>query len=275
MSVNGKFSTLKIDHVDEKGGWIKNGKEQILLPKRELPHGTKAGDSFNLFVYMDATGRLTATRHKPKAQVGDFKRLKVKQIGKPGAFLEWGMEKDLLVPFREQFEKMQEERWYLVKVCLDTERRVVGTSQIENCLETEKIDLKEGEEVDLLVWQFTPLGCKVIINNLYSGLLYKDETPEHLQIGDRVHGYVKRIRNDKKIDVTRRKGGAVDRADDQATLLTALEAIGFLPLHDGSSPEEIKEMLGMSKKAFKKAVGGLYKARKIALEKNGIRLLEK
>ncbi len=275
MSVNGTFSTLKIDKVDDRGGWIRAGKETILLPKSELPYGAKEGDRFNLFVYMDQAGRLTATRKKPKAMVGDFCRLKVKQVGKPGAFLDWGMEKDLLVPHREQFEKMQEGKWYLVKICLDTTGRVVATSRIEDCLEQEEIRLKEGEEVEMLVWQFTPLGCKVIINKLYSGLLYKDDAPEHLQIGDHIRGYVKRIRNDKKIDVSRRKGGKVDVDEDKADLLDLLEENGFLPLHDGSSPEEISKMLGMSKKAFKKAVGGLYKARMIRLEKDGIRLIRK
>jgi predicted RNA-binding protein (virulence factor B family) len=273
MSVNGKFSTLKIDRVDDKGAWIKAGKETILLPKSEMPYGTKAGDQFNLFVYQDASDRLVATRKKPKALVGDFCRMKVKQISNPGAFLDWGLEKDLLVPHREQFETMKEGRWYLVKVCLDSWGRVVATSQIETCLEMEEIDLKEGEEVDLLIWQFTPLGCKVIINNLYSGLLYKDDAPEHLQVGDRIKGYVKRIRNDKKIDVSRRVGGKVAIDEDKAKLLEILEEDSFLPLHDGSSPEEIKMKLGMSKKAFKKAVGGLYKARLIKLEKKGISLV--
>ena len=275
MSVNGKFSALKIDKVDDKGAWIKAGKESILLPQKEMPFGTKAGDQFNLFVYKDSSDRLVATRKKPKAQVGDFSRMQVKMIGKPGAFLDWGLEKDLLVPFSEQFEVMKEERWYLVKVCLDTEGRVVGTAQIENCLETEEIKLEENDEVDLLIWQHTPLGCKVIINNLYSGLLYKDDAPEHLQVGDRIKGFVKRIRKDKKIDVTRKKGGVVDIDEAKGDLLKALEAVGFLPLNDKSSPEEIKSMLGMSKKAFKKAVGGLYKKRQIEMVGNGIRLLKK
>ncbi len=275
MSVNGTFSTLKIDRVDDKGAWIRVGKETILLPKKEVPYGTKAGDTFNLFVYQDASERLVATRKKPKAQVGEFSRMQVKMVGKPGAFLDWGLEKDLLVPFPEQFETMKEGRWYLVKVCLDTAGRVVGTSQIDKCLETTDIRLKEDEEVDLLIWQFTPLGCKVIINNLYSGLLYKDDAPEHLQIGDRIKGFVKRIRKDKKIDVTRKRGGVADIDEAKNALLKMLDATGFIPLHDKSSPEDIKRMLGISKKAFKKAVGGLYKARIIRLEKNGIRLLEK
>jgi len=275
MSVNGKFSTLKIDRVDDKGAWIKEGSENILLPQKEVPFGTKAGDQFNLFVYKDSSDRLVATRKKPKALVGEFSRMQVKQIGQPGAFLDWGLEKDLLVPFKEQFEAMKEERWYLVKVCLDTEGRAVGTSQIENCLEFEEINLKEDDEVDLLIWQHTPLGCKVIINNLYNGLLYKDDAPENLQIGDRIRGFVKRIRNDKKIDVSRNKGGVVDIDDAKTSILKLLEGAGFIPLDDSSSPEEIKSMLGMSKKAFKKAVGGLYKERKIELVGNGIRLLKK
>jgi len=275
MSVNGTFSTLTVDRVDDKGAWIKSGRETILLPKQEVPFGTAPGDQFNLFVFMDAAGRLTATRKKPKAQVGEFSRLKVRQLGNPGAFLDWGLEKDLLVPHREQFEKMKEGRWYLVKVVLDHQGRVAATSRIDDCLETEEINLKEDEEVELLIWQHTPLGCKVIINNLYSGLLYKDEAPEHLQVGDRIKGYVKRIRNDKKIDVTRRKGGMVDIKEEKANLLELLEEEGFIPLHDGSSPEEIKRALGMSKKAFKKAVGGLYKKRQIKIEKDGIRLIRK
>lgn len=275
MSVVGTFSTLKVDRVDEKGAWIESAGETILLPKSEVPYGTKAGDRFNLFVYRDAPGRLVATRKKPKAQVGEFSRLKVRQVGKPGAFLDWGLEKDLLVPHREQVETMQEGRWYLVKLGLDNRGRVVGTARIEDCLEEEDIDLSEGDEVELLVWRLTPLGCKVIIENRYSGLLYQDEAPEHLQVGDRIRGYVKRIRKDKKIDVGRRRGSRADMDQDKEIILQALGESGFLPLHDGSPPQEIRRVLGMSKKAFKKAVGGLYKARVVSLEKSGIRLLKK
>ena len=275
MSVVGTFSTLKVERIDEKGAWIDAGGETILLPKGEVPYGAKAGDRFNLFVYRDAVGRLVATRKKPKAQVGEFSRLKVRQVGKPGAFLDWGLDKDLLVPHREQVEPMQEGKWYLVRLGLDSRGRVIGTGRIEDCLQEENIELGEGEEVDLMIWRLTPLGCKVIINNRYSGLLYRDEAPEHLQVGDRIRGSVKRIRKDGKIDIGRRRGSRADIEQDREIILQALGESGFLPLHDGSPPAEIRRVLGMSKKAFKKAVGGLYQERVVRLEKDGIRLLKK
>lgn len=268
----GRMNALTVHHVDGSGGWMQAGQNQILLPQREMPPQTRPGDRLTVFVYRDASGKLAATLRHPKAQVGEFARLKVSQVTKHGAFLNWGLEKELLVPFAEQPERMQTGRRYMVKIGLDSLGRVVGTGRIDRCLETEEIDLVEGEAIDLMIWQFTELGAKVIINDLYGGLLYKDEIRGDLTCGNRLKGYVKRIREDKKIDVTLRKGGSEEIEKAKALILASLQKSGFLPLHDQSPPWVIQEKLGMSKKTFKKAVGGLYKAGIVELTDEGIRL---
>ncbi|BCR06226.1 nucleotide-binding protein [Desulfuromonas versatilis] len=268
----GRINTLKINHLDEKGAWLQAGRHQILLPKAEVPTGAAAGKRLDVFLCRDKEGDVVATLKRPLAQEGEFALLKVRQVTSFGAFLDWGMEKDLLVPFGEQPERMQVGRKYLVKICLDSLGRLVGTARIDKCLEAEQIDLREGEEVELILWQFTDLGAKVIVNDLYQGLLYKDEIRSGLKRGDRLKGVVKHLREDNKIDVTLRKGGKEETEGAMAVILAALEKSGSLPLHDHSPPEQVRQVLGMSKKTFKKAVGGLYKAGRLELSGEGIRL---
>lgn len=268
----GRMHTLKVDHVDERGGWLRGGGESILLPAREVPVGVKPDDRLTVFVYREVSGSLLATLRRPLAQVGEFALLKVSQVTRHGAFLDWGLEKELLVPFSEQPERMQAGRNYLVKVCLDSLGRVVGTARIDRCLEKEEIDLAEGEKVELVIWEFTDLGARVIINGLYAGLLYKDDLKGGLKRGDRLKGYIKRLREDRKVDVTLSRGGAEGVEEARAAILAALRPNGFLPLHDQSPPAVIQQALGMSKKTFKKAVGGLYKAGLVELGGDGIRL---
>ncbi|WP_298039081.1 S1-like domain-containing RNA-binding protein [uncultured Desulfuromonas sp.] len=268
----GRINTLKVDHVDESGVWMEAGEERVLLPKKEAADGCRPGDPLSVFITRDAGGRAVATLRRPKAQVGEFALLRVSEVTKHGAFLDWGLEKDLLVPYSEQPERMRAGRRYLVKVCLDSLGRVVGTARIDRCLETEEIDLRDGDEVELTLWQFTDLGVKVIVNDLYGGLVYKDEIRSGLKRGDRFRGYVKRIREDRKIDVALRKVGGEGVEEAKTAILAALQDGGFLPLHDRSSPEEIQLLLGQSKKMFKKAVGGLYKAGVVELTGDGIRL---
>lgn len=255
----GRMAKLTISRIDDKGAWIDTGGEPALLPASELPDGTAQGDQINVFLYRDAADRPTATCRKPKGEVGDFVLLKVVDLGPPGAFLDWGLEKDLLVPHSEQPEKMEVGSSYLVKICLDQQERIVATAFIEDCLEREQIDLREGETVDLQIWNFTPLGAKVIIEGIYEGLLYKDELRPGMRRGAHLTGRIKRVRDDHKIDVTLSRGALQEIDTASQTILTALEKNPILSLGDKSPPEEILKRTGLSKKLFKKALGGLYK----------------
>ncbi|HKJ05768.1 MAG TPA: S1-like domain-containing RNA-binding protein [Geopsychrobacteraceae bacterium] len=268
----GRNNSLKIKKIDANGAWLASESGPVLLPARECSPNLRLEDLIDVFVYRDSAEALTATLRKPKAQVGEFALLQVKQVGKYGAFLDWGLSKDLLVPYAEQNEKMQEGRSYLVKVCRDSQGRVVGTAKIDRCLVADEIELKEGEEVDLIIWKFTELGAKVIVNNLYEAVLYRDQVGSGLKRGDRLKGYISRIREDKKIDVSLRKSGAEGAASAKTVIMTALAETSFLPLHDQSPPADIQQRLGLSKKVFKKAIGGLYKDGLIELQTDGIRL---
>jgi predicted RNA-binding protein (virulence factor B family) len=204
---------------------------------------------------------------------GEFAFLKVTKIGPHGAFLDWGMEKDLLVPLKEQPEPMQPGRSYVVKVRLDRQGRPLGTARIDKCLSNAEIEVAVGEPVDLLVWQFSVLGAKVIINHRHAGLIYRDEIGNRLNIGDRLTGFIKRIRADHKIDVTLHQGASTELDAAKAKIMAALnKGGGVLALHDHSPPAVIEAALHMSKKLFKKAVGGLYKAGLITLSERGISL---
>lgn len=268
----GRMQTLQVDGVDERGVWLRGDGEPILLPRQEASAETKPGHGLSVFVLREVSGRLLATLRQPLAQVGEFALLRVRQVSRPGAFLDWGLAKDLLVPYSEQPERMQVGRKYLVKVCLDSLGRVVGTARIDRCLEQDEIDLAEGQAVELTIWEFTSLGAKVIIDDLYAGLLYNDELKGGLKRGDRLKGYVKRLRVDRKIDVTLRKAGAEGIEAAKDVILAALQKSEFLPVTDHSPPAVVQQMLGMSKKSFKKAVGGLYRAGMIDLDAAGIRL---
>jgi hypothetical protein len=267
----GRMHRLTVAAIDAEGAWLLAGRERILLPHREVPAGLKLGEYLEVFVYGDATGRPVATLRRPQALVGEFAYLKAIKVGPHGAFLDWGLEKDLLVPHKEQPEPMQPGRCYVVKVRLDRQGRPLGTARIDKGLSNAEIEVAAGEQVDLLVWQFSALGAKVIVNNRHAGLLYRDEIGNRLNIGDRLTGYVKRIRADHKIDVTLRHGATTELEAAKAKIMAALvRGGGVLALHDHSPPAAIEAALGMSKKLFKKAVGGLYKAGIITLSERGI-----
>lgn len=269
----GSIHHLPVAAIDAQGGWLLAGRLRILLPAREVPVGLKLGEYLDVFVYGDASGTPMATLRRPKALVGEFAFLKVTKIGPHGAFLDWGMDKDLLVPVKEQFEPMQPGHSYVVKVRLDRQGRPLGTARIDKCLSNAEIEVSEGEQVDLLVWQFSALGAKVIVNNRHAGLLYRDEIGNRLNFGDRMIGYVRRVRADHKLDVTLRQGTTSEIDTAKAKIMTALsKGGGILALHDHSPPAAIETALGMSKKQFKKAVGGLYKAGVITLSERGISL---
>ena len=266
---------LKIKNIDHKGVWLDAQGEQLFLSRRECPEELTVGETIEIFLYLDRDKKPTATTRIPLVQVGEFAVLKVKNISPHGVFLDWGVAKDLLAPYSEQTQRMEEGRSYLVHVFHDDENRPIASTRLEKFLVKENRDLREGDQVDLLIWAFTDLGAKVIVNNYYEALLYKDEVPPGLKRGEHHTGFVLRIRADHRIDVTLRRPGAAGVKDAREIILEALEVDGFLSLHDQSPPELIRNQLGLSKKVFKKAVGGLYKDGLVELRDQGIALLKK
>lgn len=267
-----RIHTLTVAVVDHKGIWLETGGDLAHLPLREVSDALP-GDELQVFVYRDSAGLLHATCKMPLAQEGAYAELTVKSVGPHGAFLDWGLGKDLLAPFSLQPERMQVGESYMVKVEVDEQGRPFANAKIDELLETATQDLRAGEPVKLLVRQFTDLGAKIIVNNRFNGLLYRDELPDRLAVGTTLNGYVKHVRDDGKIDVTLRKIGAEGIADARETILAALgKSGGMLPLSDATSPEVIRDTLGMSKKTFKKAVGGLYKDGIVSLDNNEVRL---
>lgn len=269
----GRAQTLTIDYIDQRGAWLRTGEEPILLPSRQVPENARPGTPVEVFVYLHA-GAPMATLRQPLAQVGEFALLRVNTADQSGTFLEWGMEKELLVPFSEQPKRMKQGQYYMVRVCLDDQGRCFASGRIDRWLERDNIELEEGQPVSMLIWQFTDLGAKVIVEHRYSALLYRSEVQPEMKPGDRLKGFVKSLRTDGKVDVTLHRAGKAGTDRAVGILLEALGKSGFLPLHDNSPPELIRKQLGMSKKAFKKAVGGLYKTGRIELLDNGIRLKE-
>lgn len=272
----GKYNTLRIERFAPPGLYLEDEEgEEVLLPNRWITEDMKVDDELEVFIYKDSEDRIIATTEKPYILRDEFGYLEVKQVTPIGAFLGWGLDKDLLVPFKEQRAKMREGGRYLVYLYLDVETwRLSASAKIQKYLETEDIELEEGEEVDLLICERTDLGVKVIINNLYQGLLYGNELFKEVRMGDKTTGYVKTIREDGKIDVALEKQGYKSVEPNAQKILDILaQNEGYLGLHDKSDPEKIKYQLGMSKKLFKKAIGSLYKEKRIVIEEEGIRLV--
>lgn len=272
----GKFNTLKIARSTKVGLYLTDGASDVLLPNKYVPEEFEIDDEIEVFVYLDHEERPVATTLEPYVFLNEFALLRVNYINKFGAFMDWGMEKDLFVPFKEQARPMEEGKRYLVYMYLDEKtNRLVGSSKSNQFLDNKNITLEKGEEVDLIVSHITDVGINVIINEKHKGLLYKNEVFEDLRTGDRIIGYIKNIRPDGKIDVSRQPFG-VERIDASAQkVLDELKASrGFLRLHDNSSPEDVKTVLKMSKKTFKKAVGTLYKQKLIEIKEDGIHLIK-
>lgn len=273
----GKYNTLKIVKDLDFGVYLDGGNDlEILLPARYVPKNVKPGDEVEVFIYHDNEGRLIATTAKPHATVGEFKFMEVKSVNQVGAFLDWGIMKDLLVPFKEQKVAMKEGRWYLVYVRLDhVSQRIMASARIEKFLNNTPPTYKVNEEVNILVIDETEIGYKVIINNSHSGLLYHNEVFQRLEKGEERKAYVKAIREDEKIDLSLTKLG-YDKIDGVASIiLESLEAQGgFLGVHDKSEPELIYSLFRCSKKSFKQAIGTLYKQKRITIEEDGIRLIK-
>ena len=271
----GKFNELEITHRVDFGLYLDGGEEgEILLPLRYATQDMKPGDKINAFIYRDSEDRLIATTEKPYAQVGDFAFLRVNATNNVGAFLDWGLPKDLLVPFREQKVRMVPGRSYTVYVYLDDEtQRILASAKLQKFLDNKIPDIKAGDEVKARIYQRTELGYKVIVNDLFSGLIYHNEIFSEVNIGELHHATVKTVRADGKIDLVLGKSTrnrVNDLADDILDYIE--ECGGRISLNDSSSPEEIRETFQCSKKDFKKAIGALFKAKQIVIENDGIRL---
>ncbi len=267
---------LKVSREVDFGVYMESEKGEILLPSKYVPENTKPGDIISVFIHRDSEDRLLATTLKPAGEVGDIVVLRVKDITRHGAFMDWGLEKDLFVPRAEQHVPFSEGMRVPVRIAVDySTDRLLGTSKLQSFLSKNPAEtLSEGEEVSLIVYDETDLGIKMLVNKTCSGLLFSSDVFGHMEIGDQMTGYVKNIREDGKIDLTLRKEGLEGIKQSRSELEELLLSHdGYLPLNDKSTPEEIRRLAGMSKKAFKKALGGLYKARKVKMEENGIRLL--
>lgn len=249
---------------------------EILLPVKFAPADLVEGDLIEVFLYLDSEDRPVATTQQPKAKVGEFAYLKVVDTTKVGAFLDWGLEKDILVPFSEQHLPMQQGHSYLVYLFIsDVDGRITASSKIDKFLDDERPhDFKPGQAVDLIIANTTELGYKAIINHSHWGVLYKNDVFQRLSFGQYKKGFIKYIRPDGKIDLSLQGGQETRDKYAKIILIHLNKHDGFAPVHDKSSPELISDLFGMSKGAFKKAIGGLYKQRIISIEKDGIRLLK-
>ena len=272
----GNYNTLKVNRKVEFGYYLDNGEEGILLPKRFAPSTLRIGDEINVFVYHDSDNRLIATTQKAKAIVGEIAKMKVVAVTSQGAFLDGGLMKDLFVPASKQVSGMRLGGEYLVLLYIDEMTgRVAATEKVEALMRNEELTVKEMDLVDLLVYRTSELGYIMIINNKHIGVLHTSEVFQKLEIGDKVRGFVKKIRPDNKIDLVLGKPG-FEKVEEEGDKIIRLlnENNGYLPYNDKSAPEDIYQFFGMSKKTFKMTLGNLYKQQKIQFAKTGIQLLE-
>jgi uncharacterized protein len=278
MILLGQYSNLEVVKTTDFGLYLDGGPfGEVLLPKRYVPENTEVGQDVRIFLYCDSEDRVIATTEIPNGVVGEIACMTCIDVAPHGAFLDWGLMKDLLVPLREQVEKMEKGKSYLVKVLLDEDtERIYASSRLTKFVdEITSGQLSQDQEVKLMIWTQTNLGYKAIINDQYVGVIFRNEVFQPLKTGQILRGYIKQIREDGKIDLTLKKHGYKQQIPDAtADLLNKIkDNDGFIAITDNSSPEMIYETLGMSKKAFKKAVGSLYKQRLIVLEDKGLRLV--
>lgn len=273
----GKFNDLTINRISSNGIFLDGGDAgEVALIENQVPENVNAGDTLKVFVYIDGKNQLLATQLTPKAQVDEVAWLRVVSLSHAGAFMDWGLPKDLLVPFSEQKTRMVEGRCYLVRLFLDESNRIAASTLLEDFIQDQAFYLKEGQEVNLIIADETELGIKAIINHQYWGVLYKNEVFQPLHKGQSLIGYVKKIRPDNKVDLILSLTKYGDKVDSTTTkILSVLQKRGgYVALTDKSPPEKIYETFGISKKIFKQAIGGLYKQRKIIIEAEGIRLTD-
>jgi uncharacterized protein len=264
-----RHTTVGLYLGDEEG-------EDVLLPNKYCPEKFEIGEKLRVFVYRDYAERKVATNLEPKILLKQFAFLKVTAVSNVGAFMDWGLEKGLMVPFREQRQKMEEGRWYIVYMDLDEQTdRLYATNKIEKKLQNENLTVEEGDAVDVIIMSKTDLGFSVIVNQQHEGLIFESDIFRKLNIGEKVKAYVKQIREDNKLDISLQPIGFENFNDPNCEIILSklTSHKGFLTVTDKSTPEEIYEQFNMSKKAYKKAVGTLYKQRKIALQPDGIKLL--
>ena len=280
----GEYNLLRVKEEARREGfgevfglYLDAGREgEILMPQKYVPEGTMPGDEIECFVYLDQDERPIATTEKPLAKVGDFAYLECSWVNEYGAFLNWGLTKDIFCPFREQKKRMEIGDKYIVHIHIDEDSyRIVASAKIEHYLQEPdySCELKRGSETDILIWQKTDLGFKVIINNSYPGLIYEDQIFKYIHTGDRMKAYVSNMRPDGKIDLTLQPLGIAAAEDFSTTLLDYIKDNGgYCALNDKSDPEEIKRLFHVSKKIFKKATGDLYKKKLITLAEDGLHL---
>jgi len=272
----GKISTLEVVKFTDQGAYLDGGPYgEILLPNRYVPQECNEGDDVDVFIYFDSEDRIVASTDFPIGMVDEFAYLKVVAVTGVGAFLDWGLPKDLLSPFREQAQKMEVGRSYIVRIYVDkVTGRIVASSKINRFLNLEEVNFAVGDEVNLLISNRTDLGFNAIINGTHLGIIYSNEIFKPIKTGDKVSGFIKKIREDGKIDLSLEKQG-YEKVDPVLGLIIEKlkENGGFLAVSDKSDPELISKLFGISKKTYKKAVGALYKNKQITIEDNGIRLI--
>jgi hypothetical protein len=281
MAKIGEYNTMKVIKEKSMGVFLDDGGEGILLPKRFVPEGTRTGDELKVFLYHDGEDRPIATTQKPTGVLGDIVKLKVVSVTNQGAFLDWGLMKDLFIPKSKMKNYMIPNGEYLVKIVMDEKTgRLAATEKLEAFLSNENLTVKEKDLVDLTVYRKTNIGYEVIINNSHKGILHNNEIYRNISIGDKFKGFIKKIFADKNgntlIDVAAGKSGYQRVEDETEKILRLLkENNGYLPYNDKSSPEEVYSFFSMSKKTFKMSTGNLYKQHKIAFTTTGIQLIEK
>jgi len=272
----GKYNTLKVLKEVEFGFYMDGGTEEILLPIRFAPKDLKAGDELEVFIYHDSENRLICTTHHPKGVLGDMVLLPVVDVSAQGAFMDWGLMKDLFVPLSQMESRMKKGESYLVLIYLDEKTgRLAASEKITEHLSNQNLTVKEHDEVDMIALKKTDIGYKMIINNKHLGVLHYNEVFRDLSFGEKVKGFVKFVRPDNKIDLAIGERGYKKVASEEQRILELLKANnGYLPYHDKSAAEEIYAFFGMSKKLFKMTLGALYRQKKISMEQTGIKLIE-
>jgi len=278
MAEIGKINKLTVKRMRDYGAHLDGGESgDIILPKKYVPKECRPGDKIEVFVYADREEHLRATTRKPNATVGQFAKLRVVANSPSGAYLDWGVQKDLLVPKREQQTHMEEGKSYVVFVFLDKKtNRITASSKLDKFLDLHSPDYEAGEAVDLFICDKTDLGYKVIVNHSHWGMIYKNEVFQNLHMGQQPKGYIKLIREDLKIDICLQQSGYQKVDDISRNILKTIKDLGgSITVTDKSPPKEIYALFGISKKTFKKAIGTLYKKRFITIDTNGIKLTRK
>ena len=278
MAKIGVLNNLRVVKEVDFGVYLDGGEhEEILLPRRYVPENCKVDDNIEVFIYLDSEDRFIATTERPYAMVGDFALLKVVSVDSVGVFLDWGLLKDLMVPFREQSPNMEKGKSYIVRVYVDKKsNRIAATTRLDRYLDNEPGNFHIGQEVELLICNQTDIGYKAIINGTHWGVLYSNEVFQPLRRGQKTEGFIKKVRDDNKIDLSLHKTGYEKVDDVTETILTVLKKKGgFLSVTDKSSPETIYKLFGVSKKTYKKAIGAVYKKKLITIENDGIKLISK